>query len=234
MLLRLVAACALLVGVLPAEGASTEAVRSSSSQAIAAVGGQVSAITGTERDVLGRMSPERLAALAERDTSRTESGIFGRRAAAPRNWTAADIDTLPRAEGDAQWACLKEAIYFEARGESIDGQFAVAEVVLNRVESDRFPDTICRVVRQGANRRNACQFSYACNGLSDVMHEREARERAGKIARLMIDGADRHRTGGAKYFHARHVNPRWARVFQRTATIGAHHFYSKTAEVASN
>ena len=63
----------------------------------------------------------------------------------------------PPATGDEQWACLAEAIYFEARGESIKGQFAVAEVILNRVDSRSFPDTVCGVITQGGERRHACQ-----------------------------------------------------------------------------
>ena len=126
-------------------------------------------------------------------------------------------------------ACLATAVYFEARGEPLEGQFAVAEVILNRVDSARFPSSICSVVRQGSSRPNACQFSYTCDGKPEVVHEREAFARAGKIARLMIDGRDRALTSGAKYFHATYVRPSWSRVFTRTATIGRHHFYSQTA-----
>jgi spore germination cell wall hydrolase CwlJ-like protein len=76
----------------------------------------------------------------------------------------AALDRLPRATGDAQWRCLAEAIYFEARGEPLAGQIAVAEAVLNRVDSPHYPDTICAVTNQGVGRGRACQFSYACDG----------------------------------------------------------------------
>lgn len=135
---------------------------------------------------------------------------------------------LPAAEGDREWRCLAEAVYFEARGETIQGQFAVAEVILNRVDSRRYPDTICGVVRQGASRMNACQFSYVCDGRPEVVAERRAFLRAGKIARLMLDGAPRALTGGATHFHTRQVKPRWSKRFLRTASIGEHLFYRRT------
>jgi spore germination cell wall hydrolase CwlJ-like protein len=139
---------------------------------------------------------------------------------------------MPEIRDQAQ--CLTEAIYFEARGEPVQGQFAVAEVILNRVEAAEFPSSVCGVVRQGARSGGACQFSYACDGNSLRMHERDAHRQAAKIADLMLRGAPRALTDGATYFHARHVNPRWARVFARTAQIGAHVFYRKPTQLASN
>ena len=127
--------------------------------------------------------------------------------------------------GGEDWQCLTEAIYFEARGESLDGQIAVAEVILNRVDSPLYPRTVCGVVKQRGS--GGCQFSYICDRLSDRIREVDAYRRAGKIARLMLDGAPRGLTQGATYFHTVDVNPRWARSFQRTAAIGAHLFYRK-------
>lgn len=129
------------------------------------------------------------------------------------------LASQPAATGDAQWQCLRTAIYFEARGESIRGQFAVAEVVLNRVDSARYPSSICGVVQQ------TCQFSFTCDGISETMHDRASAERAGRIARVMMDGAPRGLTMGATYFHTRAVRPSWAGRFDRTAAIGAHLFY---------
>lgn len=125
--------------------------------------------------------------------------------------------------GDAEWQCLAEALYFEARGESVAGQFAVAEVILNRRDSALYPRTVCGVVKQGNGR--ACQFSYACDGQSERMSERGAFLQVGKIARLMLDGAPRALTDGATHFHTRAVRPAWARRFPQTAKIGAHLFY---------
>ncbi len=130
---------------------------------------------------------------------------------------------LPAPQGDQQWNCLRTALYFEARGEGIKGQFAVAEVILNRVDSSAYPTTICGVVQQGNS--NGCQFSYNCDGARDVMANREASDRAGRIARVMMDGAPRGLTAGATHFHTRAVNPNWSRTFAKTASIGAHLFY---------
>lgn len=130
---------------------------------------------------------------------------------------------LPAAKGDDQWECLAKALYFEARGESVKGQFAVAEVILNRVNSPRYPATICSVVHQGG--RKGCQFSFTCDRHPDKIREKGAWVQAGKIARLMIDGAPRALTDGATHFHTRQVRPAWSRKFPRTAEIGAHLFY---------
>lgn len=129
----------------------------------------------------------------------------------------------PVATGDQQWQCLKTAIYFESRGESLQGQFAVAEVVLNRVDSPRYPKTICGVVQQRGS--GSCAFSYSCDGNKDVMTDRGSAEVAGRIARVMLDGAPRALTKGATYFHTRAVSPSWSRKFDRTASIGSHLFY---------
>ena len=74
------------------------------------------------------------------------------------------LNSLDKASGNAEWACLTEALYFEARGESISGIFAVAEVIANRRDSKKFPNSICGVIKQGSHRKNACQFSYKCDG----------------------------------------------------------------------
>ncbi|MEZ5750854.1 MAG: cell wall hydrolase [Paracoccaceae bacterium] len=137
-------------------------------------------------------------------------------------------------ERDEQAYCLQEAIYHEARGEDIFGQFAVAEVILNRVDEPRFPNTVCGVVHQNANRRNACQFSYACNGRSRAMNDPRARQIAGAIAQIMLSGAPRELTDGATYFHTTGVRPSWSRSFERTAQYGAHLFYRRPIRLSSN
>ncbi len=138
------------------------------------------------------------------------------------DWLAA----LPRAQGGAEWQCLAEALYFEARGESLKGQFAVAEVILNRVAARGYPDTVCGVVMQGARGKGGCQFSYACDGKPEVIAEPAAWDRVGKVARLMLDGKARERlTAGATHFHTHAVRPGWAQVFPQTARIGTHLFY---------
>ena len=128
----------------------------------------------------------------------------------------------PEPSGDAEWECLTEALYFEARGESLDGQIAVAEVILNRVDSPLYPRTVCGVVKQRGG--GGCQFSYVCTG-KKKMREKGAADLSGRIARAMLDGAPRILTAGATHFHTRGVKPSWSKRFSRTAAIGAHFFY---------
>ena len=135
------------------------------------------------------------------------------------------LAALPEAKGGEEWRCLTEALYFEARGEDTRGIFAVAEVILNRVDSRRFPDTVCAVVNQGTGEKYRCQFTYTCDGLAETIREPRAWARVGKVARLMLDGAPRALTDGATHYHTLAVDPRWADVFALVSTIGEHHFY---------
>ncbi|RDW12451.1 cell wall hydrolase [Paracoccus thiocyanatus] len=121
--------------------------------------------------------------------------------------------------------CLAEALYFEARGEGVQGQRAVAEVILNRVDHPRFPRTVCGVVNQRG------QFTYNKNAR---IREKGTFARVQKVAMAALAGAPRTLTNGATYFHARSVSPSWARRFERTARIGAHTFYRSDRRLASN
>jgi len=148
-----------------------------------------------------------------------------------RSW----IDALPAATGGAEWQCLSEALYFEARGETVKGQFAVAEVIMNRAKSSKFPDTVCGVIRQGAGgRKHQCQFSYKCDGYAEVFSEKQAYERMKKVARVALDGEVAPLTDGATFYHTKVVRPRWSRKFHKTATIGVHYFYRPEVRTASN
>jgi spore germination cell wall hydrolase CwlJ-like protein len=122
--------------------------------------------------------------------------------------------------------CLANAIYFEARGESEIGQEAVAQVILNRAASGHFPRSLCGVVYQNQHRRNACQFSFACDGKPDTKGEKSAWKRAKAIARAMVTGEKQvARLQTATHYHAKYVKPRWAGKMQKLSTIGAHIFY---------
>ncbi len=142
-----------------------------------------------------------------------------------RSW----IDSQSFATGGNEWQCLSEALYFEARGESVKGQFAVAEVILNRVDSPSYPDSVCGVIKQGtkSGRKYACQFSYNCDGQPETINEKSAFRRVGKVARLMLEGAPRNLTEGATHYHTTAVSPRWARKVPMTAQIGVHRFYKE-------
>lgn len=141
-----------------------------------------------------------------------------------------DVDV---GEKTAEWQCLAEALYFEARGEGLEGQVAVAEVILNRVDSPAYPDTICGVTRQGAG-SGTCQFSFVCDGHRDVMRNGAMADQVGKVAWVMMQGKPRILTGEAMSFHATRVRPAWSRTMTRTARIGDHVFYRPTVRLSQN
>lgn len=124
----------------------------------------------------------------------------------------------------ANLECLAKTIYFEARGESEEGQRAVAAVVLNRVRSADFPNTICGVVHQGGTGTKDCQFSWWCDGRSDKPKDRGSWEQAITTAYEMMTGAP-DPTNGALYYHNARVSPSWRTQLRRLATIGAHVYY---------
>ena len=134
--------------------------------------------------------------------------------------------------------CLSLNIYHEAKNQSIVGQAAVAEVVMNRVADDRYPNTICEVVKQGPHRpswkdpnkehpiRHKCQFSWYCDGKSDNPKDDIHWKRAKEIARLVFyDRIVIDVTEGATHYHATYVKPAWAKTKTRTTRIESHIFY---------
>ena len=162
--------------------------------------------------------------------------------ALPERAPVMDVDwlnSLPEPDGmGKQERCLAEALYFEARGESVAGQIAVAEVILNRARSDRFPDTICDVVYQGSQRRNACQFSYACDGAPEVFPEKTAHASAKRLAAHLVESGRIGIAKGAQFYHAVTVAPSWADRLRQVAKIGDHVFLrypddSKTVQAGS-
>jgi len=125
--------------------------------------------------------------------------------------------------------CLAEAVYHEARGETVYGQTAVAQVIMNRVFSRHYPDSICGVVYQNAHRRNACQFSFACSGKPKPIADQGAWAVAQRIATLALDGRIwEPEIGKATHYHAVWVNPWWVGTMQRLTSHGVHVFYRPT------
>ena len=128
--------------------------------------------------------------------------------------------------------CLTQAIYHEARGESLTGQWAVANVIINRANSHRFPTTLCGVVYQNAEQGyHRCQFTFACDGRSDVGSETAAWNHAAKLAAVAYKEFKSGDTPGvlpdtALYYHTRAVDPSWSNVYRQVAVIGAHEFYA--------
>jgi spore germination cell wall hydrolase CwlJ-like protein len=183
-----------------------------------AMGTEFATLFGAEHDTVNALPEAQLAALAKGPEAKP-----AKKGAAPAlDYSDAFLASLPAPQGGQDYDCLREAIYFEARGEDLPGQFAVAEVILNRVEAAGFPKTVCGVVHSRGN--GDCAFSYVCDSTAEVMHDPMAADRAGRIARTMLDGAPRALTGGATFFHATWSRPNWGDV-TRTAAIGGHLFY---------
>ena len=128
--------------------------------------------------------------------------------------------------------CLAQAIYHEARGESATGQLAVANIIVNRARSAKFPSSLCGVVYQNANQgRYRCQFTFACDGRDDTPGERRAWLRSQDLAREVYaeyaQGQDIGvLPGSALYYHTSAVRPSWASTFTQVATVDSHIFYS--------
>ena len=122
--------------------------------------------------------------------------------------------------------CLAEAIYFEARGEAVRGQIAVAQVVLNRAFSGKYPDTVCGVVYQNKHRHFACQFSFACDNNPEVIREPDMWDRAQKIAKASLDGQLwLPEVGKSTHYHAYWVRPSWVNEMKKMYKTGVHTFY---------
>lgn len=197
---------------------------------------ELTRIMDHERATIGALDMARVTRSAESAPATTQSATINgiKPDTLPETLAVTTLDQMPSIEGgDEQWRCLAQAIYFEARGEPLKGQIAVAEVVLNRVDNRAYPDTVCGVTNQGASSGRACQFSYACNG-TKRMASPLPRERAEKLAAIMLAGRERTVTDGATHFHATYVRPAWSRKFVRTAAIGQHIFYRQGTRVASN
>ena len=137
------------------------------------------------------------------------------------------FDTKQRAR---QEKCLADAVYFEARGEAVRGQIAVAQVVMNRVFSGFYPNTPCAVVYQNSHRHLACQFTFACDGIADVVKEPDMWDRARKIAKETLDGRLwLPEVAKSTHYHAYWVRPSWVHEMKKMYRFGVHTFYRPRA-----
>lgn len=150
-------------------------------------------------------------------------------ASSPSSIYDADMDVLltqlPVDISEKAFRCLAQAVYFEARSEPFEGQVAVAYVILNRVKDRRYPNSICEVVFQNEKRRHACQFSFACDGLSDNPYEMVAWNVARRVAGGTLKNASSDVTARSTHYHAKYVSPGWAKSLQPTIQVGSHIFY---------
>lgn len=129
-------------------------------------------------------------------------------------------------EKDAR--CLALNLYHETRSESIDGAVGVAHVVLNRVADKKYPNTICKVVYQGGEkRRHKCQFSWWCDGKNDKPRDKVAWQAMQVITNAVLNGLIEDPTGGSLLYHADYVKPHWASKSEFVVQIGKHLFYRK-------
>ena len=129
-------------------------------------------------------------------------------------------------------ACMATAIYFEARGEPMVGQVAVAQVIMSRVYDERYPDTVCDVVKQGYYYswdktipiRDKCQFSFWCDGKPETIKDEDAYFWATEVAQAVMVGTLYDTTQGATHYHAYYVQPSWSKKFTQTVRINEHIF----------
>lgn len=141
------------------------------------------------------------------------------------------FSSLAYAEEDKQLNCLVEAVYHEARSESFTGQLAVANVIIERANLSKFPNTICKVVHAGKYWkgnivRNKCAFSYYCDGKKEWSSiEKKALDTAYHVSSLALDGVTLLSTLGATHYHASYVSPSWTNNMERLEQIGTHIFY---------
>ena len=135
-------------------------------------------------------------------------------------------------DGARQLDCLSDAVYYEARGESSDGQEAVAQVVLNRVRHPAFPKSICGVVFQGAQ-THSCQFSFTCDGAMRAPKEPAAWRRAQTVATHALAGFVMTAVGDATHFHVARLGGLWGGGLLRVAQVGAHIFYRFTGHAGA-
>ncbi|WP_223515966.1 cell wall hydrolase [Pseudomonas sp. GL-B-19] len=134
------------------------------------------------------------------------------------------VDPAGKSPLDDAITCMARSIYWEAKGENMADMEAVANVVMNRLGHEGFPDTVCGVVKQGSETKS-CQFSWWCDGRPDTVQEETQYELAKEIARKALNKQLPDRTGGAMYFHDKTVKPVWAKKYIKTASIGLFVFY---------
>lgn len=180
-----------------------------------------------------RTTPEQLGLAATPTLAMGETGLEAQRLNAARPVAAGllrparpfSLGRIAAADRNRALRCLTQAVYYEAALEPRDGQEAVAQVVLNRVRDPNFPNTVCGVVFEGAERVTGCQFSFTCDGALGQAPVAWAWKRAEDVARRALDGHVSERVGTATHYHADYVFPWWAPSLGKIDKIGAHIFY---------
>ena len=135
------------------------------------------------------------------------------------------LDDAPPTDYQKALTCLTQAISFEAGNEPIEGQEAVAQVILNRVRHQAYPSTVCGVVYQGSTRKTGCQFTFTCDGSLRRGRSQASLLRSQIVAERVLAGKASTLVGGATHYHADYVSPYWAPSLVKVAKIGLHVFY---------
>ena len=157
-----------------------------------------------------------------------EAMLASATAAPPFESLAQDDDAARRS-----LECLTAAVYYEARSEPLDGQRAVAQVVLNRVRNPAYPNSVCGVVYQGSERRTGCQFTFACDGSMAYRREPAAWETAQQVAQAALAGSVYAPVGSATNYHADAIQPWWASSLTKVAAIGSQIFYKVSGAIGN-
>jgi spore germination cell wall hydrolase CwlJ-like protein len=193
--------------------------------------GRAPVVTGAAGDPdlkLAALAPAAGDAESKRGESIAEKGVVTGLEQRPKS-PAERLKLTAKARAKAE-KCLANAVYFEARGEPVRGQIAVAQVVMNRVFSPFYPNNVCGVVYQNASRHLGCQFTFACDDVPDVVTEPDAWLRAKRIARDMLDGKLwMPAVAKATHYHAYWVHPDWVAEMRKISHIGVHTFYRPRA-----
>jgi len=123
--------------------------------------------------------------------------------------------------------CLAQTVYFEARSQPLIEQVAVAQVVMNRVRSKHYPNTVCEVVYENhyPNQLHKCQFSFMCDGLKETIGDADAWLQSNQVASLVLQPTFPDLVDGSMNYHADYVRPNWSSKLNKVAQIGRHVFY---------
>jgi spore germination cell wall hydrolase CwlJ-like protein len=160
------------------------------------------------------------------DSSMSRYAMRDRDGAALQTLASFRAEDVQRAETiDSELMCMAQAVYYESAREPLEGQLAVAEVIANRMQDHRYPDTACGVVFQGATRTTGCQFTFTCDGAMKTKPKGENWDRAKRIAAHVLMNLNEERTGGATHYHATYVDPIWNSGLIQTNKVGLHIFY---------
>jgi hypothetical protein len=224
----------LAVSASPAENFSTQTARlyfGNASLGLSAEGierwepGEEPQILASDPDMKSAALPANLAGEGVTIAGKGEVTGADQRPRTPAERLGLDMKSRAKAE-----KCLAEAIYFEARGEKVRGQIAVAQVVMNRVFSGFYPNSVCGVVYQNKHRHLACQFTFACDDVADVVREPDMWDRARKIAKAMLDGLLwLPEVAKSTHYHAYWVHPSWVGEMKKMYRYGVHTFYRPRA-----